>query len=318
MNRFHYTQLCNTYSIIARDPDTGQLGGAVQTHQMAVGRLIPYLRAGVGAVASQSLVNLRYNALALTMLEEGIPTERIITALTASDSNATRRQVAVLNNDGDAAAFTGEGCIREFGHFVGEGYSVQANMMTNPTVIDAMRLAFEAAEGDLAHRMLAALYAAQAEDGDIRGKQSAALKVVSGDRATPEWESVYDLRVDDHATPVKELARLVTMRYAQLVDADGHQQLAQGNLDAALTTWERARNLVPSQEEPAFWQAVTLADTNLTDDALRLAADIFNTAMQHDNRREHWLDLIRRLQDNGLIQRERAGDELIQAIQEQT
>jgi uncharacterized Ntn-hydrolase superfamily protein len=315
MAHFHYTNLFSTYSIIARDPESGQLGGAVQTHQMAVGRLIPYALPGVGVVASQSLVNISYNPQALTMLREGIAPQRIIDALVASDNNAHRRQVAVINHKGEAAAFSGEGCIAEFGHHVGENYSVQANMMTYKTVIPAMRTAFESATGDLAARMLAALEAAQNEDGDIRGTQSAALKVVSGERTVRDWETIYDLRVDEHTNPVGELGRLVQMRHAQLIDSEGHRLLAEAKTDEALEQWQRARNLTPQQEEIAFWQAVTLADTRPVPNAVEIAASIFNNSFRGDERRLHWLDLIHRLSACGLIHRDNAASELLSAIE---
>ncbi|MEL6306915.1 MAG: DUF1028 domain-containing protein [Chloroflexota bacterium] len=314
--RFHYTELCTTYSIVARDPNTGYLGGAVQTHQMGVGRLIPIMVPGVGVIASQSLVNQSYNPMALEMLQQGIAPKDIITALTASDAGASRRQVAVLDNTGAVTAFSGDGCIREFGHHEGDGYSVQANMMTNTTVIDAMRDAYENSTGDLAQRMLASLQAAQAEDGDIRGSQSAALKVVQGERTGRAWESVYDLRVYEHATPVDELALLVTIRRAQLVDQDGHRLLAEGKLEQALDTWREARRITPEQVEPAFWQAVTIADSKPSDDAVAIAAGIFNTVMTGHPRRAEWLDLIGRLGENGLIARDGAADELLSAIEE--
>lgn len=317
MPSFHYTQLFSTYSIIARDPETGALGGAVQTHQMGVGRLIPFIEAGVGVIASQSLVNLSYGSMALQMLKEGIAPERIIEGLTATDPNSARRQVAVINNEGVAAAFTGEGCIREFGHHVGEGYSVQANMMTKTTVIEAMSNAYENAEGDLGQRLLVALQAAQAEDGDIRGMQSAALKVVPGRRDAQAWNSIYDIRVDEHDNPVAELARLVNIRNAQILDGEGHGLLAQGKLDEALTTWQQARNQAPQQEEMAFWQAVTLADTNPDGESVPAAASIFVEKLAQHERLEQWLDLIERISENGLIERSNAGQELITAIKQQ-
>lgn len=313
--RFHYTQLFSTYSIVAHDPDTGQLGGAVQTHQMSVGRLLPVAQPGVGVVASQSLVNLSFGSLGLAMLRERIAPQHIVNGLTASDPGAKRRQLAVINAKGQAAAFTGDGCIREAGHHVGANYSVQANMMTRTTVIEAMRTAFEQAKGDLAARMLAALQAAQAEDGDIRGMQSAALIVVPG-TYEPDWASVYDLRVDEHENPVAEMARLVQIRHAQLIDGQGHGLLNEGKVDEALRVWESARRLVPQQEELAFWQAVTLADASPRADAVQVAAQILREALAQDTRREHWLDLIRRLDECGLIERAGAAQELLAAIED--
>ncbi len=313
--RFHYTELFSTYSIIARDPETGELGGAVQTHQVGVGRVIPFALPGVGIVASQSLANVSYNPMALAMLKEGIAPQDIIHALTASDANAKRRQVAVMNAAGEAAAFSGEGCIPEFGHHVDEGYSVQANMMTRPTVIDAMREAFEGATGNLSERMVAALQAAQAEDGDIRGMQSAALKVIPASREAAEWATNYDIRVDEHEHPVAELSRLVTIRRAQEIDAEGLNLLREGKREDGLQTWARARQMAPDQEEMAFWQAITLTDRKPYDDAVSIAADIFKAHIGTHERRAEWIDLVRRLQACGLIEREGAAEELLEAIE---
>lgn len=309
---FDYTQLLSTYSIVARDLETGQLGVAVETHQMTVGRLVPWLLPGVGAIATQSLVNISYGPMALTMLSEGISAPRIIQALAASDEGAHRRQMAVVDAQGRAAAWTGDGCIPEAGHQVGEGYSVQANMMTYPTVVAAMAQAYEQAKGDLAQRMMAALEAAQAEGGDIRGMQSAALVVVPGKSDVPTWETVYDLRIDEHENPVVELARLVRLRHAQVVDAQGFEALQAGKQDEALRIWKQARAEAPELEEMPFWQAVTLADKHAD---VASAAAILAPVLAQDPRREHWIDLIQRLVKCGLIERTGAGEALIQAIQ---
>jgi len=194
--RFHHSEFFNTYSIVARDPDTGQFGVAVQTHQMCVGSVVPWLLPGRGAFATQSLSNIRFGPMTLAMLQEGISAPHIIQALVASEADSHRRQIAVVDASGQAAAWTGDGCIAQASHHVGQGYSVQANMMTRDTVVDAMARAYESATGDLAQRMLAALEAAQREGGDIRGMQSAALKVVPGDASKPIWAADYDLRVD--------------------------------------------------------------------------------------------------------------------------
>jgi uncharacterized Ntn-hydrolase superfamily protein len=311
------TLLFSTYSVVARDPETGQFGVAVQTHQMSVGRVVPWLLPGIGAVATQSVVNISFGPMALTMLKEGLSAENVVAGLAGSDPQAHRRQVAVVDRHGQAAAFTGDGCIREAGHYVGEGYSVQANMMTRPTVIDAMRAAYERATGDLAARMMAALEAAQAEDGDIRGMQSAALKIVPGQPDIPEWDSVYDLRVDEHENPVVELGRLVRLRRAQLLNSAGHEQLQQGNTDRALRLWKQARDAAPELEELAFWQATSLADLKPTSESVSIAARLLSQAFESHNRRKEWIDLIRRLQECGLMERPGSGDELVKAFEEE-
>lgn len=309
--KFHHTELLSTYSIVARDPDTGQLGVAVQTHQMCVGWIVPWLLPGVGAIATQSLVNVSFGPVGLGMLREGVPAPQIIDGLTASDPQANRRQVAVVDANGLVGAWTGDGCIPEASHQVGEGYSVQANMMTNPTVVPAMADAYESATGDIAFRMLTALQAAQAEGGDIRGMQSAAIKVVSGDASKYDWETDYDLRVDEHAAPVDELARLIRLRHAQLTEQDGYAALNDGNRAEALKLWAEARTEAPELEELAFWQAMTLADEHAD---VATAAQILRPALANDPLRDQWIDLINRLQTCGLLERANAAQELIAAL----
>ena len=307
----HHTQLFSTYSIVAQDSVTGQFGVAVQTHQMCVGGVVPWLRPGVGAVATQSLVNISFGPMALVMLRENVPAQKVIDALVASDPDAHRRQMAVVDADGRVGAWTGSGCIPEASHHTGQGYSVQANMMTNPTVVQAMAASFEGAEGDLAERMLAALIGAQREGGDIRGMQSAALIVVPADRQKPEWSRDYDLRVDEHDDPVTELARLVRLRRAQLLDGQGYEAFEQDQRDQALELWSRARSVAPELEELPYWQALTLADKP---GDISAAVEILRPALASDARREHWVDLIRRLETCGLLERQGTASEIIQAL----
>ncbi|MCB9451416.1 MAG: DUF1028 domain-containing protein [Anaerolineaceae bacterium] len=309
--RFHYTQLFSTYSIVARDPETGWLGVAVQTHQMSVGRVVPWLLPGVGALATQSLSNVSFGPMGLTMLKEGVPASYVVAALAASDEGANRRQLGVVDAQGRAAAWTGDGCIPYASHHTGEGYSVQANMMTRDTVIPAMVAAYENASGNLAERMMAALMAAQEEDGDIRGMQSAALKVVSGDKNDPSWMTLYDVRVDEHADPVKELTRLVRLAGAQLLDRKASRAFDAGQREEALAGWALARAQAPELEEIPFWQAVTLADN---DGDIEAAATILRSVLANDPRREHWIDLLRRLEGCGLIERKGTADALITAL----
>lgn len=304
--------MANTYSITAYDPSTGQVGVAVQTHQMSVGRVVPWVRPGVGAVATQAMSNISFGPRGLALMAEGVSPEEALKIMTDDDPESSRRQVAMTSVTGQSAAFTGSDCIIYAGHYVGEGFTVQANMMTNDTVIQAMREAYEAADGDLAAQMMAAMEAAQAEDGDIRGMQSAALMIApKGDDDTPEWATLYDLRVDEHDNPVQELGRLVRMRRAQWVNAAGGEALERGEKEEALHLWRDARKMSPEQEEIAFWQAVELADIGNDPQA---AAAIFNEAFEKDERRVHWLDLIKRLPAASLIQREGAADELLNAI----
>jgi len=307
----HFSKLFSTYSIVARDPETGELGVAVQTHQMCVGWVVPWMKPGLGALATQASANIKFGPLGLALLEEGIEPEQIIAALVASDPGADRRQVAVVDAQGRAAAHTGANCIQYASHHVGEGYTVQANMMTRSTVIPAMVEAFEGAIGDLAARMMAALYAAQAEDGDIRGMQSAALKVVSGDRSTPVWDVVYDLRVDEHARPLDELARLVRLRRAAVVDERGYEALTAGKHEEALALWQQAREIAPEMEEIPFWQAMNLADELQDYDQ---AAAVLRPVFERDPRRDEWIDLIRRLEACGMLSRAGTAQQIISRL----
>lgn len=307
----HFSKLFSTYSIVARDPETGELGVAVQTHQMCVGWVVPWMKPGLGALATQASANIKFGPLGLALLEEGIEPEQIIAALVASDPGADRRQVAVVDAQGRAAAHTGANCIQYASHHVGEGYTVQANMMTRSTVIPAMVEAFESATGDLAARMMAALYAAQAEDGDIRGMQSAALKIVSGDRSTPAWDVIYDLRVDEHERPLDELARLVRLRRAAVVDERGHEALMAGKREEALALWQQAREIAPEMEEIPFWQAMNLADELQDYDG---AAAVLRPVFERDPRRDEWVDLIRRLEACGMLSRAGTAQQIISRL----
>lgn len=286
-----------TYSIVAADAD--EIGAAVQTHQMAVGSIVPWLIPGLGAVVTQSLVNISLGPLGLRLLEQGVSPDLIIASLEASDKEAHRRQFAVINAEGIAAAYTGDGCIQEAIHRTGSGYSVQANMMLNNTVTDAMAAAFEADHGPLPERMLAALDAAQEQAGDIRGMQSAALVTVANDRAKKSWEHRFDLRVDEDEQPLTELRRLVRLRRAQYVDAEGQKALDAGDVDAALNHYAEARAIAPEQEELAFWQAVQLADTQ--PDHGEDASALLKEALTGEPYPERWMELVDRLVACGIM-----------------
>lgn len=219
-----------TYSVVARDPETGELGVAVQTGTFGVGRVVPWAEAGVGAVATQSYTDPSYGPFGLELMKGGRSAAEALAGLVASDGDERIRQVGMVDAQGRAAAHTGSGCVRECGHIVGDGFAVQANMMGRDTVWGAMAAAYEDATGTLARRLLAALEAAEAEGGDFRGSQSAALLVVQAEPTGFDWKGrVSDLRVDDHPDPVGELRRLLDMeedyraeRSDRLRDKDKH------------------------------------------------------------------------------------------------
>ena len=249
-----------TYSVVARDPQTGIFGVAVQSHYFSVGAVVPWVQAGVGAVATQAFANITYGPLGIERMRAGQTADAALSALVAVDEGRGIRQVAMVDRAGRAAAHTGDNCVAHAGHRTGAGWSVQANMMRNPTVPDAMAEAFTGASGDLFDRLLDTLDAAEAEGGDIRGQQAAALVIspiaTDGDAGAA---AVTRLHVEDHERPLAELRRLVNMHrgYQELEAA---QNLARsGDFEAALPTMERAYALAPASTEIRFWRASLLA-----------------------------------------------------------
>ncbi len=270
------TRPVHTFSIVARDPKTGALGVAVQSHWFSVGQLVPWAEAGVGAVATQSFVDPSYGKLGLDLMRAGKSAPDALKSLVAGDEGRDVRQVAMVDSGGRVAAHTGAKCIEAAGHHVGRDFSVQANMMLDERVWPAMARAFEAAEGDLAERMLAALDAAQAVGGDIRGKQSAAIIVVSGKPTGRAWsDRLFDLRVDDSAEPLKELRRLVTLQRAYNHMNAGDAAVERKDNAAALREYSAAEALVPDNLEMAYWHAVALVGMNRVEESLPIFRRVF-------------------------------------------
>ncbi|HXX83892.1 MAG TPA: DUF1028 domain-containing protein [Casimicrobiaceae bacterium] len=285
----------HTFSIVARDPATGELGVAVQSHWFSVGTICPWAEAGIGAVATQSFVDPSYGKLGLDLMRSGKSAPDALKSLLAGDDERDVRQVAMIDAQGRVAAHTGAKNISLAGHIVGKDYSVQANMMSNDKVWPAMSRAFETTKGDLAERMLAALDAAQEVGGDIRGKQSAALIVVTGKPSGKAWvDRVFDLRVDDSAEPLKELRRLVTLQRAYNHMNAGDLAVEQKNNERALTEYRAAALLVPDNAEMIYWHAVALVNMGRLDDALPLFRRVF--AMDRN-----WVELTPRLAKAGVI-----------------
>lgn len=287
-----------TYSIVARDSTTGQLGVAVQSHWFSVGPIVPWAEPGVGAVATQSLADPAYGPLGLNLMRMGRTAPEALKALVSTDEGADVRQVAMVDAKGNVAAHTGKRAIFAAGHQLGAQYSVQANIMEKPTVWAAMGAAYEAAEGDLAERLLAALEAAEAEGGDLRGRQSAAILVVSSKNTHEPWvDRLFDLRVEDHPNPVAELRRLVTLQRAYLKLYEGDEWVVKGDIEKALAAYRQALEIVPDEAtngEAAFWVGVTLADTGDPEQAIPYLA----RAYQQDKR---WAELLPRLPASQLL-----------------
>jgi uncharacterized Ntn-hydrolase superfamily protein len=278
-----------TYSIVARDPATGELGVAVQSHWFSVGSVVSWAEAGVGAVATQSFVDPGYGPLGLSLMRAGRPAPDSLKALLAGDPQRDVRQVGMVDAQGRAATHTGSLCIPAAGGQEGKEYVVQANLMEKPSVWPAMARAFEAAKGDLAERLLAALDAAETEGGDIRGRQSAALVVVKARASGRPWaDRVFDLRVEDHPLPLAELRRLVRLQRAYNHMTAGDDCVALADWVCAEREYGAARALEPGHAEMAFWYAVALATAGKLDAARPLFAQSF----AFDPR---WRDLVRRL-----------------------
>ena len=285
----------HTYSIVARDPATGELGVAVQSHWFSVGQVVPWADAGVGAVATQSFADPTYGKLGLDLMRAGRSAPAALKALLAGDDGRQFRQVAMIDGQGRVAAHTGARNVPEAGHIVGANFSVQANLMLSDRVWPAMARAFENANGDLAARMLAALDAAQEAGGDIRGRQSAALIVVTGKPTGNPWlDRMFDLRVDDSAEPLQELRRLVTLQRAYNHMNAGDLATEQKDNERALAEYGAASRLVPDNAEMIYWHAIALVNMGRLNDALPLFRRVF--AMDRN-----WATLTPRLAKVGLL-----------------
>ena len=266
----------HTYSIVARDPETGQIGVAVQSHWFSVGSTVPWAEAGVGAVATQSFIDPSYGKLGLDLMRAGRSAPDTLKSLVAGDEGRDVRQVAMIDAQGRVDAYTGSKDIQAAGHIVGKGYSVQANLMLSDKVWPAMAKAYETATGDLASRIMAALEAAEAVGGDIRGKQSAALIVVSGKSTGRPWvDRLFDLRVDDHPEPLKELKRLIVLQRAYNHMNAGDLAVEHKDNEKALKEYSAAARLAPDSAEMVYWHAVALVNMGRVDESLPLFRKVF-------------------------------------------
>ena len=266
----------HTYSIVAFDKSTGELGVAVQSHWFSVGSVVPWVEAGVGAVATQSFVEPSYGPLGLELMRAGKSAEESLAALLKADKNEASRQVGMVDARGKAVAHTGKNCIPEAGHFIGDGFSCQANLMLKNTVWKAMARAFGTTKGELVDRLLAALEAAEQEGGDIRGKQSAAVIVVKGKSSGVWWKDrIYDLRVEDHPSPVPELKRLIRLNKAYNHMNKGDEFLTENKVAEAVKEYTKGMEIYPDNPEMIFWPAVTMASSGKVEESLPLFSKVF-------------------------------------------
>jgi uncharacterized Ntn-hydrolase superfamily protein len=285
-----------TYSLVARDPETGDLGVAVQSHFFSVGSIVSWAEPGVGAVATQSFAEISYGPRGLALMRAGRSAAGALGELVDRDEGEAARQVAMIDAAGRVAVHTGHSCIPEASHQVGNQMSAQANMMRRSTVPRAIVEAYSAAAGEkLPWRLLTALDAAEAEGGDIRGRQSAALLVVSGKRNDTPWkERRVELRVEDHPEPLKELRRLLRLRAAYDLVEEAEQAAMRGDLAAAAERYQLAHDEAPDNLEIAFWLGLSLAGAGQVDEGRAL---VRRAVAANDG----WAELLRRLPQAGLL-----------------
>ncbi len=282
--------LAHTFSIVARDPVTGEMGVGVQTHWFSVGTAVSWGEAGVGVVATQSFVNKSYGLKGLALMKQGKTAPDALKELLAADEGREVRQVAMIDANGNVNSFTGKNCIDHAGNIVGRNYSVQSNMMLTDKVNEAMAKAFEGSEGKpLAERILVALHAAQAVGGDIRGKQSAAILVVAGKSTGQPWnERLIDLRVDDDTAPLDELDRLLRLYRAYEHMDKGDLATEKNDMKLAMEEYGTAMKMFPENLEMRYWTAITLANNKNVGEASKMLQAIY----QKD---PNWRELTRRL-----------------------
>ncbi|MFW9901314.1 MAG: DUF1028 domain-containing protein [Candidatus Thorarchaeota archaeon] len=295
-NQPRYFPFAHTYSIVARDPETGEMGVGVQSHWFSVGSIVSWGEAGVGVVATQSLVNVSYGLRGLELLKQNKSPEEVVNILISNDEGRDVRQVAILDSQGRVATHTGPKCIKHAGHKIGKNYSVQANMMLSDKVWPAMAASFE--DGNdlpLPERIIKSLEAAESVGGDIRGKQSAVLLVVAGKPRENKWEDPkINVRVEDHSEPLKELKRLLKIFRAYKHMNNGDLAIEKGDMTKALEEYDTAQKMFPDNLEMTFWTAVSLANQNQMDKALKLFKSIFK-------KDKNWRILAERLPHSELL-----------------
>ncbi|MGZ3925240.1 MAG: DUF1028 domain-containing protein [Flavisolibacter sp.] len=288
--------LAHTFSIVARDPQTGEMGVAVQSHWFSVGTSVSWAEAGVGAVATQSFVNKSFGIRGLNLLRNGLSAQQALDSLLSTDEGREVRQVAIIDSKGNVATHTGKLCIDYAGHIKGDNFSVQSNMMLTNKVPGAMASAFEKSAGKpLAERMILALEAGQGAGGDIRGRQSAAIIVVPGKTEGKPWdERTVDLRVDDNPQPIQELHRLYNVQVAYQHMNNGDLAVEKNDMAKAMNEYNAAMKMFPQNLEMQYWTAITLANNKQVDKALPVLKKVFD-------KDPNWKELTRRLPKVNLL-----------------
>lgn len=281
--------LANTYSIVAYDETTGEMGVAVQSHWFSVGSIVTWAEAGVGAIATQSFVNPAFGPDGLALLKQGLSAKEVVEKLIESDEGRDVRQLAIVDANGNAYAYTGKKCLDAAGQIIGDGFSVQANMMDKATVWPAMEKAYLNTKGPLEDKLMAALKAAENEGGDVRGKQSAAILVVKKESTGKLWEDrKVDLRIEDHPTPIAEMERLLRIHKAYEHMNQGDVDMEHNDFDAALKNYSAAEKLYSENPEMSFWTAVSLCNNKNFEEAIPRFQKVFNA-------NSNWKKLIERI-----------------------
>jgi uncharacterized Ntn-hydrolase superfamily protein len=292
---FNNEPFAHTYSIVARDTLTGEMGVAVQSHWYSVGTIVSWGEAGVGVIATQSFVNPSFGPRGLALLKQGLTANQVLDLLIESDDGRDVRQVAILDVKGNVASYTGKNCIDDAGNIVGDNYSVQANMMLNDKIWGAMSESFENSTGPLAERLMLTLEAAEKTGGDIRGKQSAAILVVKAESTNQPWlDRKVDIRVDDHPEPLKELRRILKVHTAYDHMNKGDLAIEHNDMQLAMKEYSAAEAMFPENEEMKYWHAVTLANIGKIDDSLPLFKEVFA-------KNSNWVKLTPRLIKSKLL-----------------
>jgi uncharacterized Ntn-hydrolase superfamily protein len=297
-----------TFSIVARDKKTGLFGVAVQSHWFSVGSAVSWARSGIGAVATQSMVEMSYGPLGLELMGSGKSARESLDALISADKKSETRQVAMIDSKGNVATHTGSKCMSFAGHVQGDQFSCQANLMMNDTVWNEMAKSFrQNASMELPERLVASLEAGQRAGGDVRGMQSSCLLVVSKTISPNSWSGrLVDLRIEDHQNPIVELKRLLRIHRGYEWANRGDEMLNDGDFEKSLDAYEKARLIAPEIDELQFWQAVSLVQSN----SLKEAKPIFRKIFKKN---KNWIQVLKNLPQVGML---RDDPELLRAIQD--
>ncbi len=284
-----------TYSIIAVDKETGAIGVAVQSHYFAVAHCTPYAKAGVGAVAAQAYTNRRHGEYGLQLLSEGMLPEEVLSKLIKEDSDRDIRQTAIIDSKGNTAVYTGKKCIKFAEHKNSSFYSIQANLMKTDLVISSMEKAFMESKSSFVFSLLETLEAAEKAGGDLRGMQSASIKVVKGESSGSDIEDVLiDFHIYDHDNPLLELRRNLKINEAYKDATRSIQLLKEDKIEDAISLHQKLKLLEYKNVEFDFWFAVELANSGNKKESIEMLKAVIKNS-------SNWEELAFRLIDSNQL-----------------